>query len=205
MSIYGVSNSQAPTYTQTPSVSNTDNKAKSDSVSEKEETGVVYEPSKATESADANSTKTDYSSIVKRLKADLNTRNQQLQNLVNQLLNKQAKKYTSFAQLFNDVTNGKISVDPDTVAQAKKDVSEDGYWGVKQTSERLVSMAKALSGGDPKQADKMIAAVKKGFEQAANAWGGELPDICQQTVDAATKELEQWRDGITTQSTGADK
>ena len=130
------------------------------------------------------------------MKAELNSKNQQLQNLVDQLLSKQANKYTSFAQLFEDVKNGKISVDPTTVAQAQKDIAEDGYWGAEQTSDRLVSMAQALSGGDTEKADKMIAAIKKGYEQATNAWGGKLPDICQRTIDLATKKLESWRDGL---------
>ena len=42
----------------------------------------------------------------------------------------------------------------------------------------------------------MINAIKKGYEQAAKAWGGELPDICQQTVDAATEKLNKWRESL---------
>ncbi len=199
MSVNGVSNSQSTAYKP---VSNTTTKAadktKNESVSSKE-TGVVYEPSKATESA--GSKVKDYSSIAKQMKGELNTKNQQLQNLVNQLLNKQANKYTKLSQLFEDVKNGKISVDPNTVAQAQKDIADDGYWGIEQTSDRLVSMAQALSGGDSAKADKMIAAIKKGFDQAAKAWGGELPDICQKTIDSAVKKMENWRDGLSTPKT----
>ena len=143
----------------------------------------------------------DYSSIAKKMKGELNTKNQQLQNLVNQLLSKQANKYTRLSQLFEDVKNGKISVDPSKVAQAQKDIADDGYWGIEQTSDRLVSMAQAFSGGDASKADKMIAAIKKGFDQAAKAWGGKLPDICQKTIDAATKKMEDWRDGLSTPKT----
>lgn len=196
MSVYGVSNSQTTSYSSASSTTaKTDNKKKSEAVSSEKDNGVVYEPSQATESKKDSSVK-DYSNIAKKMKAELNSKNQQLQNLVDQLLSKQANKYTSFAQLFNDVKNGKINVDPTTVAQAQKDIADDGYWGVEQTSDRLVSMAQALSGGDTEKADKMIAAIKKGYEQAANAWGGKLPDICQRTIDAATKKLESWRDGL---------
>lgn len=38
--------------------------------------------------------------------------------------------------------------DPDTIKAAQESISEDGYWGVNKTSDRLVSMAIALSGGD---------------------------------------------------------
>lgn len=199
MSVNGISNSQSTAYSP---VSNKTTKAadktKNESVSSKE-AGVVYEPSKATESA--GSKVKDYSSIAKKMKGELNTKNQQLQNLVNQLLSKQANKYTKLSQLFEDVKNGKISVDPSTVAQAQKDIADDGYWGIEQTSDRLVSMAQALSGGDSAKADKMIAAIKKGFDQAAKAWGGKLPDICQKTIDSAVKKMEDWRDGLSTAKT----
>ena len=204
MSIYGVSNSQVATYNQVSQpTAKSENKKQSEAVSSTEETGVVYEPSNATESADKGSTVKDYSSIVKQMKGELNTKNQQLQNLVDQLLNKQANKYTKLSQLFQDIKDGKISVDPATVAQAQKDIADDGYWGVEQTSDRLVSMAHALSGGDAEKADEMIAAIKKGYEQATKAWGDNLPDICQKTIDAATKKLENWRDGLSTTETEA--
>lgn len=206
MSINGVSNSQAATYTQTPSTTTkAEDKKQSEAVSSAEKTGVVYEPSNTKDSTDADSKVKDYSSVVKNLKSGLSAKNQQLQNLVNQLLSKQAKKYTSLSQLFTDIKNGNVSVDPEVVSQAQKDIADDGYWGVNQTSDRMVSMAQALSAGDPEKADKMIAAIKKGYEQAAKAWGGELPDICQRTVDASIKKLESWRDGLSTAETAPDK
>lgn len=209
MSIYGISNSQTKAYDQvTKTSAKADSAKKQSEISAAEETGVVYEPSKATESADTGSTVKDYSSIVKQMKGELSTKNQQLQNLVDQLLNKQATKYTRLSQLFQDIKDGKISVDPETVTQAQKDIAEDGYWGVEQTSDRLVSMAQALSGGDASKADEMISAIKKGFEQATKAWGDDLPEICQKTIDAATKKLENWRDGIsetkTAETSGAE-
>ncbi|MCI8791448.1 MAG: hypothetical protein HFG38_01435 [Eubacterium sp.] len=156
-----------------------------------EDKGVVYEPS-STNAKDSNSTKvTDYSSIVAKMKQEQANHNKQLQDLVDKLLSKQADKYTSLADMFKNIT-----VDPATAAQAQKDIGEDGYWGVNQTSDRLVEMAQALSGGDAEKADLMINAIKKGYDQAAKAWGGELPDICQQTVDAATEKLNKWRESL---------
>ena len=156
-----------------------------------EDKGVVYEPS-STNAKDSNSTKvTDYSSIVAKMKQEQANHNKQLQDLVDKLLSKQADKYTSLADMFKNIT-----VDPATAAQAQKDIGEDGYWGVNQTSDRLVEMAQALSGGNAEKADLMINAIKKGYEQAAKAWGGELPDICQQTVDAPAENLNEWRESL---------
>lgn len=190
MSVNGVTNTMASSYT--PSVATSTKAAEAAKAAEKtaEDVGVVYEPSNATDSKSEKMT--DYSSIVSGLKQELSTKNQQLQNLVNELLGKQAKKYTSLADLFKN-----LNPDPATIAQAQKDIGEDGYWGVEQTSDRMVSMAQALSGGDPTKADEMIAAIKKGFDQATKAWGDDLPDICKQTIDAAVSKMEKWRDGLT--------
>lgn len=200
MSVYGVTNAQTTSYPSTSRTSTKqDNKKPSDTTSAKEDSGVVYEPSNTTSGKDANTVK-DYSSIVKKMKSELNTKNQQLQNLVNELLNKQANKYTSLADLFKNAT-----ANPATIAQAQKDIADDGYWGVEQTSDRFVAMAQALSGGDATKADEMIAAIKKGYEQASKAWGDKLPDICQRTIDAATKKLEAWRDSLSKNETETEK
>ena len=190
MSVNGIQSSQ-PTYTSTTT------KATEKKTAEKkntEDTCVVYEPSKKTESKDTSKVN-DYQSVIKQMKGELSSKNQQLQNLVDQLLSKQAKKYTTLKDLFTDIKDGKVDVDPATIAQAQKDVADDGYWGVDKTSDRLVDMAKALSGGDSSKADTLIAAIKKGFDQAADAWGGELPEICQNTIDAAVQKLNDWKSG----------
>jgi hypothetical protein len=117
------------------------------------------------------------------------------------MFNKQGITFNTSNEMFNILRSGNFKADPETIAQAKEDISEDGYWGVKQTSDRLVSFAQALSGNDPEKADKMIAAVKKGFDQASKTWGGELPSICKDTLDTTVKKLEDWRDSITSSPT----
>lgn len=189
MSVNGVTSSTS-TYTNTVNSSAEKTDTTSAKTSSAKETGVVYE--KSTDATDSKSSKmADYSAIVSNLKQELSAKNTQLENLVNQLLGKQANKFTKLADLYKN-----LQADPATIAQAQKDISEDGYWGVEQTSDRLVSMAQALSGGDTGKADEMIAAIKKGFEQATAAWGEDLPDICKQTIDTAVKKMEEWRDGI---------
>lgn len=190
MSVNGVTNAMANAYTAAnkPTVKKPENAKAAQTA---EDLGVVYEPS--TKATDSKTNKvTDYSSIVASMKQELAAKNQHLQNLVNQLMGEQAKKYTTLADLFKN-----MEADPATIEQAKKDISEDGYWGVEQTSDRLVSMAQALSGGDPTKADELIAAMKKGFEEATGDWGEELPEICKKTIDTAVEKMEKWRDGIT--------
>lgn len=191
MSVNGIQSSPSTAY---PATTKKPAEKPSNENTKTEATGVVYEPSQPKESETDNSSKvTDYQNVIKQMKGELSSKNQQLQNLVDQLLTKQAKKYTTLKDLFTDIKEGRIEVDPKTVEQAQKDVAEDGYWGIEKTSDRLVEMAKALSGGDVSKADSLISAIKKGFDQAADAWGGELPEICQKTIDAAVQKLNDWK------------
>ena len=174
----GVSNSYPSTSVSRETASKTETKKTAD-------TGVVYEPS--TSAKDSSTKVTDYSSIVASMKKELSSKNEQLQNLVNKLLSNQAKKYISLSDMFKD-----IQVDEQTKIQAQKDISDDGYWGVEQTSDRILDFAKALSGNDPEKADLLIDAFKKGFEDATKSWGKDLPDISNKTLDAANKLFDEY-------------
>ena len=113
------------------------------------------------------------------------------------MLLKQGQKFTTLADAFDMIKEGTIEVDDEVAVEAQKEIADDGYWGVEQTSERLFSFAKALAGNDPTKADSMLEALQKGFDEATKGWGGELPDICQKTLEAAKKKLTDWRDGVT--------
>lgn len=155
----------------------------------------VYEKSEEPATKNKNYKRDDLT--IERMIVEAEKRTQQLRDLVQKLLQKQGQTMDDATDIYGLLREGKLEVDPETRAQAQKDIAEDGYWGVEQTSERMLSFAKALTGGDPSKADEMIEAVKKGYEQATKAWGGELPDICKQTMDAAVKKLESWRDQTT--------
>lgn len=79
-----------------------------------------------------------------------------------------------------------------TKEQAQKDISEDGYWGVKQTQQRLFDFASALAGDDVEQMKKMQAAMEKGFKQATKTWGRDLPSISRDTMAAANKIFDEY-------------
>ena len=167
---------------------------------------VSYEKSTgqaSTDSAKQIYKKPDYNNIVKQLQEDSENRRMQLINLVAQSLGQQADT-ASIAKMFDrEAEPGKglksifeqMQVDEETAAQAQEDISEDGYWGVEKTSDRLVDMAIALSGNDNSKADLLMDAIKKGYEEAGAAWGDELPEISKQTLDAAMEKMNQWKSG----------
>lgn len=156
-----------------------------------EAAAVVYEKSPK----DAVKTAKSNLDIVNKMKADLQKRKDQLRSLVDQMLNKQGKAFTDATNMWEMLRTGKLEVDPEVAKQAQADIAEDGYWGVEQTSDRLVEFAKGLAGNDTAFADELLAAMKKGFEQATGEWGDDLPDICQRTMEAAEKKMIAWRDG----------
>ncbi|GHU53362.1 hypothetical protein AGMMS49975_11210 [Clostridia bacterium] len=85
-----------------------------------------------------------------------------------------------------------LKVDEKTVADAKSDISEKGYYGVEATSKRILDFAKAISGGDASKIGLLRDAVEKGFAAAEKAWGDKLPDITQKTHEAVMKGFDDW-------------
>lgn len=159
--------------------------------------GVVYEPS--TKAEDTKKTSyTKNADVIQQMKAEAERRTEQFRNLVEKLLLKQGETLFNSDDIWQKLRTGQIEVDPATAAQAAEDISENGYWGVEQTSDRIISFAKALTGGDPEKAEEMRAAFKKGYKAAEETWGGKLPDISQRTYDAVMKKFDHWANGTET-------
>jgi phosphoenolpyruvate-protein kinase (PTS system EI component) len=110
-----------------------------------------------------------------------------IRELVRKLIEKQGKTVEG-------VLSGKetVVVDAETSAAAADLLADNGDWGVSAVSSRIVDFAKALAGGDPSKLEALKGAIQKGFEQAKEALGGYLPDICQQTYDETMKKLDEW-------------
>ena len=90
------------------------------------------------------------------------------------------------------MASGNYTVDAKTKAEAEEAISEDGFWGVKQTSQRIFDFAKSLAGDDVELMEKYQKAVEKGFSQAEDAWGGSLPSICGDTHEAINKLFDDY-------------
>ena len=192
MNINGISN-QTSTYAAYKS---TEQKAAATETEGKQtEVSAVYEPSAETEKTDTVTAKQKNEAIISRLKADAEARTQQLQQLVQQMISKQGNAYGQANDMWKFLASGNFTVDARTKAQAQADIAEDGYWGVKQTSERIFDFAKALSGGDMNKMKEMQATFEKGFKQATKTWGKELPQISQDTRSAVNKLFEDFYAG----------
>lgn len=165
----------------------------------KEETGVVYEKSSDTTKT-TTTNKTDNKAIIAKLKADAEARTSQLRSLVEQMMTKQGTAYANANDMWKFLAKGDFTVSADVKAQAQADIADDGYWGVEQTSDRILDFAKALGNNDPEKAEEMLEAFKKGYALAEKAWGGELPEISQKTYDAVIEKFEAWKNETTTEN-----
>lgn len=145
-----------------------------------EETGVVYEKN------------TDRTAIIEKMKSDVEQRTAQMKSLVESMMKNQGVQIGTADDIWHFLASGNFTVTEAAKAQAQEAISENGYWGVEQTSERIVEFAKALTGGDASKAEEMRDAFIKGFKEATKSWGKELPSISQDTYDAVMKKFDKW-------------
>ena len=193
MAINSITNSVAAQQASTYTAAKTDHTEKNSESSTKTDTGVVYEKSSGQTSGTVTK-KTDYA-LVNKLKADAEQRTSQLRSLVEKMMTKQGVAIGTADSMWSFLAKGDFTVDEATRAQAQADIADDGYWGVDQTSDRILDFAKALSGNDPEKADLLLDAFKKGFKEATKSWGQDLPDISQRTYDAVVEKFNKWKNG----------
>jgi hypothetical protein len=75
--------------------------------------------------------------------------------------------------------------------EAEKLVSEDGFFGISKTSQRIADFVINGAAGDE---DKMRAGrqgMLQGFKEAEEMWGGELPEISQKTMEKAIELVDK--------------
>lgn len=176
------------TYTPASSKTNFSSNKKTDIPLEQD--AVIYEKSGSENNTSASET-------IARLKQETAAKTQALRDLVEKIISKQSDNFNKFLELGTKkdweyiISNNEIN--QTTINEAKEAISEDGYFGVKKTTERIMDFAKALSGGNPANIDALRDAVEKGFKKAEKAWGGELPSISNDTYKAVMDEFAKWK------------
>ncbi len=187
MSVNGVSNAHtygATAYEQSKNASKAQAKEATKETKESNSSGVVY---------NSTMTESDRAALVEKLKADNQSQIDSFKSMVQGMLSKQGFAAKNSDDMWKMLASGNFKVDAATAQAAKDAISEDGYWGVNQTSDRIFEMAKALTGGDSSKMDKMLEAFEKGFKQATKAWGRSLPDISKQTADAVKQKFADYK------------
>ena len=88
--------------------------------------------------------------------------------------------------------DGEIDINEISQTEAQELIADDGYFGVEQTSDRIVELAIGIAGGDPSRLEAIKEGVEKGFQEALDAFGGSLPDISYDTYDSVMEKLDIW-------------
>lgn len=192
MSVNGITNYSAGYSNYETKAKATTEKSENATVGNKVDSGVVYEPSTTEATASTKKVYKQDTALVNKLKADAEARTAQLRSLVEKIMLGQGNAIGTADDIWSFLRTGNFTVDAATKAQAQADIADDGYWGVEQTSDRIVDFAKALCGGDPDKIEEMKEAFEKGFKQAQETWGGELPEISQRTYDAVFVKFDAW-------------
>ncbi len=91
-----------------------------------------------------------------------------------------------------ETTAGEVDLESITPGEAQELVADDGYFGVENTAERIFNFAVGVAGGDITRIDAIKEGVNNGFQEALEAFGGELPEISYDTYDAVINKLDEW-------------
>ena len=171
--------------TQTPDVDTFESGEKEEAKTPDDSTGKIYKPNQK---------------LVAQLKAEQAQIQARFINSVKDMLSKQGVK-VAWAEgsdnndaFWQTIAKGDYTVDPEIKSAAQEAISEDGYWGVKQTSQRIVDFGKALVGGNPEKIGLLKDAFIKGFEAAT-----------KDTYDAVMDLFDKWEKGDEGGDAPADK
>jgi anti-sigma28 factor (negative regulator of flagellin synthesis) len=137
---------------------------------------------------------------VAEMKRDLLKNTDAFKQMVKGMLEKQGLSVNDVLKQLAEGQEVTVEVDEETRAAAQEAISENGYWGVNKTAERILEFAKSLSGGSTDAIDGLVEAFKAGFGAAKEAFGGELPDISSQTYDKVMEGFDAWRNGTDTET-----
>lgn len=200
MSVQSILNNVAATnvntVAKTPEKKNEEvNTSAAESTTSFDDTAVVYEKSAATETVTTKNAGIDRDAIIAQMKADNEARMNQLKDIVTKMMTGQGNAFAmaSDDDIWSFLASGDYTVTEAAKLKAQEDISENGYWGVEQTSDRILDFAKALAGGDVSKADELLEAFKQGYEEATGAWGKDLPDISKETYKAVEEKFAAWK------------
>ena len=76
------------------------------------------------------------------------------------------------------------------------------YYSPEQTAARIVNFALSFYDGSDRAAyaEKIKAAILKGYDQAQESSGGSLPQVCNDTITLAVDAIDTWENGTDQQA-----
>jgi len=102
-----------------------------------------------------------------------------------------ATQYKDFQSFLSDIGYEGKPIAELSQSEAAELVSEDGIFGIKQTSERIANFVINGSNGDEDRMRAGREGMLQGFKEAEAMWGGKLPEISQKTMQAAIEMVDK--------------
>ncbi|MBE3606520.1 hydrogenase-4 component G [Campylobacter sp. RM13119] len=87
---------------------------------------------------------------------------------------------------YNGTAIDKLNVD-----EASALVSEEGFFGITNTAQRLSGFVLSFAGDDLEKLQAAREGILRGFNEAQKACGGNLPEISQKTIDKALSSIDE--------------
>lgn len=100
-------------------------------------------------------------------------------------------EYQEFQSFLSDIGYSGKPIAELSQEEAAELVSEDGFFGIDATSQRVADFVIQGSGGDEELMREGRRGVIEGYEQAVAAWGGELPEISQKTQERTLELIDK--------------
>lgn len=119
------------------------------------------------------------------------TKSLDIQNSFTANDNKSAKSYEDFKSFLSEIGYEGKAIAKLSQEEATDLVSKDGFFGVDQTSQRIADFVINGAGGDENKLRAGREGMLEGFKVAEEMWGGKLPEISQQTMQASTEIVDK--------------
>lgn len=117
-------------------------------------------------------------------------------NLMNIINNTEIYDFLSGKEIDGGFSLKSIGYDGKAITELSADeaqalISDEGFFGIEQTSQRVSSYVMNLAGDDIEALKAVRQGVVQGFEEAEKLWGGELPEISYQTQEKSLKIIDE--------------
>ena len=130
----------------------------------------------------------DVTSVDSLLK-DQEKRKLELLEMIRDCVTDQANRNYSFFKTDDEIVNLE-----DLIAETSptSPLEEHDVWGIQAVADRIMAMAESFVGTDSSVFATIKQAVLDGFADAEKKWGGELPQICQDTMKEINNRFDAW-------------
>ena len=111
-------------------------------------------------------------------------------SIQNNIENNFETNYKEFQNFLKEIDYEGKNIAELSKEEASELVSEDGFFGIDQTSERIVNFVINSANGNEELLRAGREGILEGFAQAKELWGDELPSISKQTIEQSIKMLD---------------